>query len=161
LTGTGPDGPVSVSVPIVNGQSFADWIASYYPAAGNNQNTVGPNATPLGDGVSNIIKYAFGIDPKQPLTNADRARFASVNRVISAGASNRMELNFTLNPAATDIAFGFEVAPSMSGPWVEVVSEDLVVTEISTVNGREVKVLLPAVSGEQQYYRVKLGYDGD
>jgi hypothetical protein len=160
LTGTGPDGPASVAVPIVNGQSFADWISHYYPAAGNNQNIVGSDASPLGDGISNIIKYAFGIDPTQPLTNADRARFASVNRVI-AGSSNRMELNFTLNPAATDIAFGFEVASTVSGPWEEVESQDLVVTESGSVNGREVTVLLPPVSDEQQYYRVNLGYAGD
>ncbi|GEM_PF-1796896 len=160
LTGTGPDGPASVSVPIINGQSFTNWIAQYYPAAGGNQNIIGPGATPLADGISNIIKYALGIDPTQPVTNTERARFANVSRVI-AGTSNRVELKLTLNPTATDIAFGIEVASSLTGPWSELVSEDLVVTETGTANGREVTVLLPVVSGEQQFYRVKLGYAGN
>lgn len=160
LTGIGPDGFASVSVPIINGQSFDSWIAQYYPAAGTNQDIISPEAVPLADGISNIIKYAFGIDPTQSVSTLDRARFANVNRVI-AGVSNRVELKLILNPAATDIAFGIEGTSSLNGPWSKVMSEDLVVTETITVKGREVTVLLPAVSDKRQFYRMNLVYAAD
>ncbi len=66
-------GSISVSVPAYGvmtlrsfgtggGDSFASWIANYYAGAPNNSTT----ANPSGDGVSNLLKFAFNLPPNQP-----------------------------------------------------------------------------------------------
>jgi hypothetical protein len=157
LTGVGSDGAASVSMQVINGQSFTDWIASYYPAAGSDQNIVEPNATPSADGISNIIKYALGLDPTHPVTNADRPRLFNVNRTF-VGDSNGLELNLIMNPAAIDVAFGVEIAPASTGPWSELGAEDILMRESITDQGREVTATLPHMPTELAFYRISLGY---
>lgn len=42
---------------------FADWRTTYFPEDADNDEISGPEANPSGDGVSNLIKYALGLDP--------------------------------------------------------------------------------------------------
>lgn len=42
---------------------FADWRRTHFPDDAENDEISGPAANPSGDGVSNLIKYALGLDP--------------------------------------------------------------------------------------------------
>jgi hypothetical protein len=50
---------------------FAAWRATNFPGQLDNLEISGPYATPAGDGVNNLIKYAFGLDPWTVANSAD------------------------------------------------------------------------------------------
>jgi len=54
-------------------QSFSDWASTAFGGS-TNPNLVGPTATPDGDGVPNLLKYFFGLNPA---TNAGAQQVAS------------------------------------------------------------------------------------
>lgn len=52
-------------------QNFASWRAEHFPGQLDNLEVSGPGAAPAGDGVVNLIKYAFGLDPWTAVTSSD------------------------------------------------------------------------------------------
>jgi hypothetical protein len=74
------------------------------------------SANPSGDGVSNLMKYALGLNP---LTKASEADLAS----IQPKTNNTVDFNFTRMRDATDIIYRVERRwDLMSGSWTEVYS---------------------------------------
>ena len=74
------------------------------------------SANPAGDGVSNLMKYALGLNP---LTKASEADLAS----IQPKTNNTVDFNFTRMRDATDITYRVERRwDLMSGSWAEVYS---------------------------------------
>jgi kumamolisin len=59
---------LTLNVQVVSVLTFNAWEASF-----PNPITSGPSATPENDGVPNVLKYVFDIDPTRPMTSADRA----------------------------------------------------------------------------------------
>jgi hypothetical protein len=58
----------------VPGVSFSNWqTTSFTPSQQANPNFIAAGATPFHDGIPNLLKYAYGIDPSVPLTAAARA----------------------------------------------------------------------------------------
>lgn len=65
LNGTLTNATVTISDSPING-----WKVFYFGANAGNPSIASDNATPAGDGVPNIIKYALGLDPLQVVTNS-------------------------------------------------------------------------------------------
>ncbi len=55
--------------PVLSG--FDAWAAEYFPNNVNDPQVSGPAAMPSGDGVMNLIKYALGLPPLEPVSSAD------------------------------------------------------------------------------------------
>jgi len=75
-----------------------------------------PEAAPAGDDVPNILKFALGLDPTEPI---DSSKLVTLSPTTEGG----VELSFEMNrPAA---ALGLRAvlyeADSLFGPWVRVV----------------------------------------
>jgi hypothetical protein len=158
LAGTGPGGTVAVNVRVVNALPFVNWATSFFPGQEEDAAITGPDATPLSDGIPNLVKYAFGIDPTQPMTPDDRQRIARVNRVIP-GEQTRVELSLLLHPAAVDVGLALESSPDAAvETWTVLGAQELGVRENLTPAGRELNVLLPAAGGQAQFYRLRLVY---
>jgi len=158
LAGTGSGGTVQVSTRVVNAVPFVNWATSFFPGQETNEEVVGPNATPQDDGIPNLVKYAFGIDPSRPLSAADHERITRVNRVVP-GEQTRLELKLVLHPAAVDVGLVLESsADAAAGTWTALNAYELAIQEVLTATGREVTVLLPPVSDASQFYRLQLTY---
>ncbi len=125
---------------LVNAVPFVQWAASFFPGQDADDAITGPDATPLNDGVPNLVKYAFGMDPTRPLTAADHERIARVSRVIP-GEETRLELRLLLHPAAVDVGLALESSPDPAAEaWTVLGAQELAVQENLGAAGRELKV---------------------
>ncbi len=158
LTATGAAGGASVTVEVFNALTFGNWVAQFFPEVGDDPELLDPGATPQGDGVPNIVKYAFGIDPTRPMTAGETDRFARVSRIIS-GAATEVEITVTLNPAATEAGLAVFASPDAGAEsWTQVPAEELVVRETSGPEGRTLTVGLPPATDATQFYQIQLAY---
>ncbi len=90
-----------ISVPPGNPPTFAAWQNEHFTAAQVVSGTVtGDAASPAGDGVPNLIKYAENLDPNVPTTSA----FPAVGTTTSGG-SKYLTLSFRQATAPTDLTF--------------------------------------------------------
>ena len=65
-------------------QGFADWQADHFDDEQMADPEIsGPAATPAGDGVANLLKYAFGFEPFTPVSGADLPRADVVSGVLT------------------------------------------------------------------------------
>ena len=75
---------------------FMLWQQLHFAADSDDPTIAGPDADPSGDRVSNLLKYAFGLDPQ--VTSQD-----GVPTVEMTG--DQVTLVFTRVPSATDLAY--------------------------------------------------------
>ncbi len=96
-TGTGPS-------------SFGAWQGQVFTAAElNNPDISGPNATPAGDGIPNLLKYALHLPPK-----INGAAGMPTMSTVSAGGQNYLALTYTKVLAATDLTYTVETSGDLS-----------------------------------------------
>jgi hypothetical protein len=72
---------------------FGAWISGYFPSGGEN---AAPDADPDGDGLSNLLEYAFGLDPL--VANRQGGPEARLG-------SDRLQLKFRRNLNADDVNY--------------------------------------------------------
>lgn len=80
------------------GSPFEEWLTSHFsPDQLGDTSISGPNASPAGDGVANLMKYALGIEPFD---------FANASRLPQVGQdSGFLTLSFIRMADATDITY--------------------------------------------------------
>jgi hypothetical protein len=86
------------------------------------------NASPAGDGVPNLIKYALGLNPATPATAAQLPS----GSIQPAGGTNYLTL--TVNRAAqpSDITYIVEVSSNLPGSWVSGPPNTVTLTNTAT-----------------------------
>ncbi|HWC59876.1 MAG TPA: hypothetical protein VHC44_09300, partial [Verrucomicrobiae bacterium] len=88
--------------------SYATWKLAHFGADANDPAVAGDNADPDGDGIPNILEYAFGSDPM----------VADANKpLIGTIGSNYFQLQFNRNTLATDLTYSAEAAFGFPGTW--------------------------------------------
>ena len=112
---------------------FAAWVADN----GLTGATAGMLATPQGDGISNLVKYAFNIDPSLDghitlLPSSGSSGLPYVSR--QAIGTGRLTIEYLRRKSATDISYTVQFSENLSSPpaagsWAASVSE-VSVTEI-------------------------------
>ena len=114
ITVTASVGALSGSAPVtVTGTTgtsgttpYQAWENEYFTAAEQGNAAVsGPGAAPAGDGLSNLLKYALGLPPKQ----SGAGGLPRVGRV-AVGAQSFLSLTYTRALAATDVSLTVEVS---------------------------------------------------
>ncbi len=94
----------------VSSSGYGSWIASFDMQG----LSTSPTAAPFSDGVPNLLKYAFGINPTAPMTAADRAGLPQIG------------LDDTSTPGATYLTLTFGQSQTITGLPIDVqVSTDL------------------------------------
>jgi uncharacterized lipoprotein YddW (UPF0748 family) len=87
------------------GFSYDAWAeANFTPAELGNPDFSGPQADPFSHGIRNLLKYAFGIDLRQP--ERDRLPVASVE-------GDRLVLSFTRLRGESGLAYQFEISQDL------------------------------------------------
>lgn len=92
---------------------FSQWLRNHFGASANNQSVASERANPDGDGMPNLIEYAFARDPLA----ADRPDFLSSG--IQADPANRLDfltVSAAKNPAATNVAYSAQVCADLAAP---------------------------------------------
>jgi beta-glucosidase-like glycosyl hydrolase len=72
----------------------------------------GDSASPLGDGLPNLLKYALGIDPATPARMEDLPSIEIID--------DHLALSFVRLKDATDIVYAVEAADELGGSWTEI-----------------------------------------
>lgn len=84
--------------PAVTGDTFAAWrAANFVGADAENDAISGPSAMPAGDGVANLLKYAFGFEPLTTVTSRDLT-------TVHLG-DGTLEITYRERRGATDIEY--------------------------------------------------------
>ncbi|MCD8482906.1 MAG: hypothetical protein LR015_09745 [Verrucomicrobia bacterium] len=97
------EGSLAAQDPVIGG--FQDWLSANFSAQELAQpELVHPLATPDGDGIANVIRYALGI-PRGP-ANPELLPHASVVNAV-------LGLEFSMDPALTDIAYIVEASDTL------------------------------------------------
>ncbi len=84
------------------GTAFTQWQIDTFGDDAVNPEIAGPNASPSGDGVSNLLKYALGLDPYV------RAHSGLPVLRMDHPTNGFFSLTINRNPAATNVRFFFE-----------------------------------------------------
>ena len=86
--------------------AFTAWQNTYFTAAElNNPAISGPDASPAGDGISNLMKYALGLAPK-----VNGVGGLPTVSFTTAGGSRFLTLTYNKSLAASDVSFAVEVS---------------------------------------------------
>lgn len=90
--------------------SVAQWRLVFYDTD-ENQDSAEDNAAPQGDGVSNLVKYALGLDPQQ--NGSGKLPVGQVLNVPGTG-SDYLTLTIDRNGVAPGITYVIEVSNNLS-----------------------------------------------
>ena len=94
---------------------FEIWLATYFP---NNRvgQYVDPNASPSGDGIGNLVKYAYGLSPLTATPVGAGLQAAS----IISGANTICTYTFRRDAAATDLTYRLQTSTDLVA-WTDIV----------------------------------------
>ena len=99
---------------------LSQWRKNHFGASANNQAIAGDQADPDGDGLQNLIEYAFGRDP----LGAGPADFLTACiQADPQDAVDYLTMTAARNPAVTNIFFSAQVCADLGAPqWTNTVT---------------------------------------
>ncbi|MCW1884761.1 hypothetical protein OKA04_08475 [Luteolibacter flavescens] len=123
---------------------YSQWVAEHFtPQEAGDPSIVGQDSDPDGDGVSNVIEYAFGSDP--------RANDLSLSRVtpevVQVSGQRRLRLRFTLpENLPADVIYQIELSDDLRA-WTSVARQ----TGVAGWPGTATSTVAPAVNGRREH----------
>lgn len=139
------DGGLGIATP------YERWALEHFPNEAGNPETAeslwAPSASPAGDGVENLVKYALGMDPNAQVPGG-------VLQPI-LGSDDHLTAIITPNPAATEA----EIIPEVSGNLTDWFSgaEHVSMTEID--GAIEIRDLTPSSGDAPRFLRLRVRLD--
>jgi Lamin Tail Domain/CotH kinase protein len=118
--------------------SFNTWASNAFPNPADRANPAisGPNASPSGDGVANLIHYALGVGPYQPVTSL-------LPGLVRTG--NSFSFRFRYDPTKPDLIWQVKASDSLAS-WSSVQFDSRTSTIPPLVDGW-LSVTLPSYLG--------------
>ncbi len=115
--GVGSAATQSFSITIKS--TFSSWASQYFTAQQLSDPSIsGPNATPQNDGVTNLLKYLFDINPTRPMTPADIAALPAVSVTGNLG-QQFLCLTYRQNAQLSGVTINLQSSPDMQ-TWTTV-----------------------------------------
>ncbi|MBS0660703.1 MAG: PQQ-dependent sugar dehydrogenase [Verrucomicrobia bacterium] len=93
---------------------YEAWVATYFPTNLTGQ-YIDPNGDLDGDGISNLLEYAFGYSP----TAYDASNGITTARAAGAGGSTDLSITFRRDSAATDLTYQVQTSSDLSA-WTTI-----------------------------------------
>jgi hypothetical protein len=98
---------------------FSAWQSTYFSAQQLNEAAVsGPTATPQNDGIPNLLRYLFDINPTVPMSAADRAELPTVG-TTTIGNTQYLTLTYRQYALETGITVNVQTSPDLQ-TWTTV-----------------------------------------
>jgi uncharacterized repeat protein (TIGR03803 family) len=129
----------------VSSPTYAQW-ASVHTGTSN------PDAVTEGDGVPNLLKYVFDIDPTTPMTEAEREGLPSVGMVTS-GSTTYLTLDFREYRFLNGITLVLQSSTDMK-TWTTVTSPDYMQANVDQASGDTIMEVGVKMTGGKQYLRL-------
>ncbi|MCX6875774.1 MAG: choice-of-anchor D domain-containing protein [Verrucomicrobia bacterium] len=126
------------------GSPFELWQSASFGASAGNALIAGPLANPSKDGVSNLLKYALGLDPNL----ASRAGMPTLGR--NAGA---LTLTYTKVLAATDLIYTVEWSTDLLTWSPAGVTEEVLSSNATT---RQIRAAVPVAAATSKFLRLNV-----
>ena len=104
------------------GSAYQSWQSLVFTAPQLSHPTIsGDTANPTGDGISNLMKYALGMNPNISYSGtSSQMPYRGVNTV---GSNQYLTITFT--GTATDVTYSVEVISDLTGTWTTLYSSVL------------------------------------
>lgn len=136
------------NIVMVNGVSpitgFAAWQASQFGANASNAQIAGASASPAGDGVSNLLKYAFGLDPFTP---------SAASMPAAALDSGSLAITYNQVLSATDITYTVQWSADLVSWSNAGVTEQVIGSNAST---RQVRASVTGAPSVAKFLRIQV-----
>ena len=129
---------------------FTDWLQRY----GLSGDAAQPGAAPAGDGIANLFKYAFNLDPSRPKGTGQHPGEYRGLPYLEPGANNFLQMIYYRDPAKTDLRITPVWSPQLEGAprWDALVDEE----NLGTQDGIEAwRARIPMNQG-QGFMRVEV-----
>jgi len=85
------------------------WRTQYFGASATNSGNAADTANPTGDGITNLLKYALGLNPQASYPPGTVSS-------IELDSNGHLSMTVTKNPAAADVTLAIEVASDLTNP---------------------------------------------
>ncbi len=111
----GPAQSVSRSFLVAAPMAFGAWEAQpgfYTTAQQSNSAVSGPTATPQNDGVPNLLKYFYDINPSRPMSAADQAALPAVG-MMTDGQGTYLTLTYRENALKSDVVVAVQTSTDL------------------------------------------------
>jgi beta-glucanase (GH16 family) len=142
----------SARITVANPVAFPQWEGLYFDSSQlADPTTSGTGATPQRDGVPNLCKYAFNIDPSRPMTAADWAAVPTPGMVTN-GTTQYLTLTYRKYALASGITTQVQTAPNLQGAWETVTPEVTKNMPCDPVTGDPVIQVQVATKGARQKF---------
>ena len=93
--------------------NFTQWEGLFFNSSQMKDATVsGPNATPQHDGIPNLLKFVFDIDPAVPMLNSDKAALPTVGTATISGTLY-LTLTYRQKPQAIGITVNVQTSTDL------------------------------------------------
>ncbi|MES2474666.1 MAG: choice-of-anchor Q domain-containing protein [Verrucomicrobiota bacterium] len=127
------------------GDPFVVWQSEKFGANAGDPLIAGPTATPANDGVSNLLKYAFHLDPLVPATAADLP--------LMDMATGEIGLTYTRVIAATNLDYTPEWSANLA-TWSPLGITQQILTDDGIT--QQIRASIPATPGAARFLRINV-----
>jgi hypothetical protein len=143
----------SVVLTPINVQSGYDaWLAQYPTWQQAGANVTGPAATPQNDGVSNLLKFLFDIDPTRPMTPTDRGALP-VTGTTNSNGTEYLTLSFRESQSASSLSIVPQASANLKS-WQNLAAPVQIGSDPTTTD--PIMQVKAAVTGTGQFIRLQV-----
>jgi hypothetical protein len=113
----------------------------------------GPGEAPNGDGITNLLRYAFGLDPSEP---------GGTHTTTALDQEDFLVIRFPADLSLTDVAYRVEASPNLTS-WTETLYDSSTDPQPQRLNGLlEVRDLLPIHATDRtRFLRVRVTWTNE
>ncbi|MCC5790181.1 MAG: BNR-4 repeat-containing protein [Opitutales bacterium] len=142
-------------VPEGAGTTFVDWVWDYFPDSPSDRDAL---VSPAGDGLPNLLKYALGMNPKQP----GQGNFGTLAEgglpLFVLDEAGRPVLQYRINTSLSDIAYIVERSTDLES-WMPSDGEEITLETNGPIELREVRQSTDNPFAEKLFLRLRIEQD--
>lgn len=135
--------------------TFTTWASQHFTVQQlSNPAISGPTATPENDGVTNLYKYLFDINPTQVMSATDRAALPAVGMTTNGG-TNYLTLTYRENPTTTGLTISVQTSTDLQ-TWQTVSNPGLTQMGTDPNTGDPIMQVQVPASGSREFIQMNV-----
>jgi hypothetical protein len=138
---------VTQSFQVTGGTVFSTWEGGFGVASS-------PSATPENDGISNLLKYLYDIDPSKPISGQELAALSAFG-ISDIGGTTYLTLTYRQYAMLTGVTVNVQTSPDLN-TWQTVSNPSFVETGLDPVTGDPIMQFQVPVTTAKQFIRLKV-----